>query len=89
MKAGIGPQRKGWIDDDIAFTTGWGFDVSRIGAPVLLMHGKEDRMVPRAHAEWLAENIDNCEFRRFEGEGHLSLLANRMEDAFLWLLSKC
>ena len=47
----------GWIDDDLAFTKPWGFDVSSIAVPVRIWQGDLDLMVPRDHGRWLAERI--------------------------------
>src|SRR6476661_1516032 len=38
----------GWVDDDIAFTKPWGFDVSTITVPVYLTYGRTDNLVPPA-----------------------------------------
>jgi pimeloyl-ACP methyl ester carboxylesterase len=35
------------IDDDLAYVAPWGFDPTLIGAPVLLLHGGQDRVIPR------------------------------------------
>jgi pimeloyl-ACP methyl ester carboxylesterase len=40
----------GWVDDDIAFTKPWGFDVSTITVPVYLTYGRTDNLVPRRTA---------------------------------------
>ena len=47
----------GWVDDDIAFTRPWGFDVESIRIPVYLAYGREDTLVPAAHGDWLAAHI--------------------------------
>src|SRR5664279_4354741 len=45
----------GLIDDDVAFVTPWGFDLTDIGAPVLIVHGGGDRVVPlRTPIGWSA-----------------------------------
>ncbi len=65
----------GWFDDDIAVWEDWGFDPGRIERPVTIWHGGDDRIVPPAHGEWLAENIPGAGFRLLPDEGHLSLWA--------------
>jgi pimeloyl-ACP methyl ester carboxylesterase len=64
----------GMIDDDLAATRSWGFSVSAVTAPVLLLHGTADRMVPSSHAKWLARGIPHAELRLSPGDGHVSVL---------------
>jgi pimeloyl-ACP methyl ester carboxylesterase len=80
IKAGL----DGMVDDDLAYVAPWGFDPGRITVPVLLMHGDEDRMVPSAHARWLARHCPAAELRLCPGEGHISVL-NFAETAVDWL----
>lgn len=47
----------GWIDDDLAMVTGWGFDVAEIRVPVRISYGRADTLVPPAHGEWLAAHV--------------------------------
>jgi pimeloyl-ACP methyl ester carboxylesterase len=64
----------GWFDDDKAEAAGeWGFDLGAIEVPVTVWQGDDDRMVPFAHGQWLAENVAGAKPRLLEGEGHLSL----------------
>jgi pimeloyl-ACP methyl ester carboxylesterase len=59
----------GWLDDDLAFTLPWGFDVSTITVPTSLWYGRADTLVPAAHGDWLAAHIPGVEV--FAGElGH-------------------
>lgn len=66
----------GWIDDDYAFFGDWGFDPAEISVPVSIWQGGEDRIVPVAHAEWLAANIPEARFNLQPDQGHTSLLCN-------------
>jgi pimeloyl-ACP methyl ester carboxylesterase len=47
----------GWVDDGIAFTRPWGFEVESIRVPVYLTYGRSDTLVPAAHGDWLAARI--------------------------------
>ena len=45
--------------------------LKRVEAPTLVVHGREDRMVPVGNAEILAERIPSAELRILEDAGHL------------------
>ena len=64
----------GLIDDDLAFVAPWGFNVTEITAPVLLVQGGQDRVVPPAHADWLLHHCRRSELWFRPGDGHLSIL---------------
>lgn len=64
----------GLIDDDLAYVGPWGCDPAGITAPVLLLHGSQDRVVPSSHSEWLAARCPSAELRLSPDDGHLSIL---------------
>ena len=64
----------GLIDDDLALVAPWGCDLAPIAAPVLLLHGGRDRVVPSTHSEWLARHTPEAELRLFADDGHISVL---------------
>lgn len=66
----------GWLDDDMAFTRPWGFDVASITGPVHVWQGNHDRMVPSAHGQWLAANCGGACPHATPGQGHLSLVVD-------------
>ncbi|ALG05637.1 alpha/beta fold hydrolase [Kibdelosporangium phytohabitans] len=74
----------GLIDDDLAYVTPWACDPARITAPMLLLHGEEDRMIPASHSAWLAAHCPTAELRRTPGDGHISVL-NHAPEALDWL----
>jgi pimeloyl-ACP methyl ester carboxylesterase len=78
----------GWLDDDLAFTSPWGFSVADIQSAVTLWQGDLDLMVPFAHGVWLAGAIPGVDAHLLEGKGHLSIavgFAEQMVDALLSL----
>ncbi|MFL6143766.1 MAG: alpha/beta fold hydrolase [Labedaea sp.] len=74
----------GLVDDDLANVAPWGFDPAAITAPVLLMHGDQDRMVPASHSEWLARRCSSAQLWLYPDEGHISVL-NHAQAALDWL----
>jgi len=78
-----GPE--GMVEDDLAVVAPWGFVPGPVRAPLLLLHGADDRMVPPAHSRWMAERTGGELWIR-RGEGHVSVLS-AAEDALDWLLA--
>ena len=74
----------GLIADDLANVAPWGFDPGQVSAPVLLLHGGQDRIAPIAHAEWLAGRLPSAQLRRYPTDGHISVLRHA-HDALTWL----
>lgn len=88
FKTGLAPGIEGWIEDDLAFVSPWGFDLAEIEVPVLVWQGEEDLMVPGAHGRWLREHVPTAEGEVLEGEGHLTLFVNRVTDVHAWLVER-
>ncbi|SCL34558.1 Pimeloyl-ACP methyl ester carboxylesterase [Micromonospora nigra] len=74
----------GLVDDDIAYVSPWGFDPVSVTAPVLLLHGDRDRVVPAAHSRWLATRCPATTLRLTPDDGHISVLGGAQE-ALEWL----
>ena len=72
LKGGV-RELYGWLDDDLAFTTDWGFSLTDIRVPTYVWQGSTDLMVPFHHGEWLAANIPGAVAHLEPGEGHLSI----------------
>ena len=69
LKTGV----DGWIDDDLAFLTPWGFELTEVSRPVALWQGSLDLMVPYSHGKWLADRLVGASVHLEGGEGHLSV----------------
>jgi pimeloyl-ACP methyl ester carboxylesterase len=63
----------GWVDDDLAFTRSWGFDLKEISVPTAIWQGSADLMVPFAHGQWFSEKLPGATVHLEQGEGHLSV----------------
>jgi pimeloyl-ACP methyl ester carboxylesterase len=78
----------GWVDDDLAFTRPWGFDLGSIEVPATVWQGSDDLMVPFAHGEWLAAAIPGVRARLLPGAGHLSIGVGRAAEIVDDLLAR-
>ena len=84
MRDGLAPGSEGWWEDNCTLRP-WGFSLSDIAVPVLLLHGRQDMFVPFGHGEWLAAHIPGVEARLLDHDGHLTLLTNRIPEVHGWL----
>jgi pimeloyl-ACP methyl ester carboxylesterase len=76
----------GWVDDDLAFLRPWGFDVRDVSVPVLIKYGETDVLVPAAHGEWLAANVQGCVVKIDDEAGHMGSDPEReIADNVHWL----
>ena len=71
VRAGV----DGWLDDDLAFTRPWGFDLAGLDAvPTSVWQGDQDLMVPIGHGRWFADHLPPSVTVHLEaGEGHVSV----------------
>lgn len=76
----------GWVDDDLAFTKPWGFDIAEITVPVEVRYGLTDVLVPAAHGAWLATHVPNATVVAESGEGHMSD-PDRVVELTQWLVT--
>lgn len=77
----------GQIDDDVAFATAWGFDLAEVAAPVLLVQGDLDRVVPPAHAGAMLAALPRAELWVRPDDGHVSVL-DACPAAMDWLIAR-
>jgi pimeloyl-ACP methyl ester carboxylesterase len=86
MDKGLAPGYEGLLDDDLAFTRPWGFDLDGMATKTLLLQGEQDFMVPAAHGRYLALAIPGAEFRVFTEGGHMSML-DHLDQVHAWLMA--
>ncbi|WP_405373915.1 MULTISPECIES: alpha/beta fold hydrolase [unclassified Microbacterium] len=70
---------EGLIDDDIAFTRPWGFDLGNVTTPVVVMHGDLDRVVPPSHGRALADGLRDARLITVADAGHIAILEHLPE----------
>jgi pimeloyl-ACP methyl ester carboxylesterase len=88
MAEGAAKRVEGFRDDNLACVRPWGFDPADIRAPVLLLQGVQDLMVPPTHGRWLAARIPGVEAEISDAEGHITLFVGRIPEVHAWLLER-
>jgi pimeloyl-ACP methyl ester carboxylesterase len=86
-KEALRPGIDGWVDDDLAFTRPWGFDLAEVTAPVFVWQGELDLMVPFDHGRWLGGALPKATPHLEAGEGHLSVVFGALGRMFAELAS--
>ncbi len=82
IRSGLAVSFDGWVDDDVAFTKPWGFDLATIRKPVKIWQGDQDFMVPHAHSHWLKKHISTADLTFIPGQGHVTLLVDYTDKVF-------
>lgn len=75
------------IDDDLAYVAPWGFALSDVVSPTLLLHGVDDRIAPVSHSRRVAELVAGAELRVVPGAGHIAVLGETRQ-AMEWLAAQ-
>jgi pimeloyl-ACP methyl ester carboxylesterase len=60
----------GWIDDCLALTQPWGFDLSDVATPTTVWYGAADVLASKDHHDYLISHLPHAERRELQG-GHL------------------
>jgi len=64
---------EGWLEDDIALVTPWGFDLETITTPVTFWTGRQDQFISWWHTAWMARRVPGADLHVLAAEGHMSL----------------
>ncbi|WP_460605414.1 alpha/beta fold hydrolase [Jatrophihabitans fulvus] len=83
MRATYADGIDGWVDDGVAFTRPWGFDLAAIEVPVSIWYGRHDVLGPRSHPEHLLGAIRGAERHELPG-GHV-LGDSDLDSIYAWL----
>jgi pimeloyl-ACP methyl ester carboxylesterase len=86
MTEGLGQSVSGWVDDDLAFTRPWGFEVESVTVPTSVWWGTADVLVPAGHGEWIAGHVPGAISRIDDSGGHQMDPETRISVLYKWLL---
>lgn len=71
---------EGWLQDDLAMTSPWGFELEAITTPVSFWTGRVDQFVSWRHTVWMAERVPGAHLHVHGDEGHVSLKKNHFPE---------
>ncbi|SRR5579883_3074802 len=77
---------QGTVEDYRILGGDWGFELKEIEAEILLWQGEEDRLLPMAHAKYLADHLSFAQLIVVPNQGHF-LLRSMMEQILTTLTS--
>lgn len=60
----------GWVDDELAQLSAWGFDCRDVVAPTALWYDPDEKVLPAQHSRWLADAIPNATLVTTSALGH-------------------
>jgi pimeloyl-ACP methyl ester carboxylesterase len=70
----------GVADDILSYATDdWGFDLAEVRAPVLLVYGAEDGLVPPEHGRWYEQQLRDASLTVVPDVGHLVIVPGWQE----------
>lgn len=79
---------EGWLEDDIALTTPWGFDLGTVTTPVAFWAGRQDRFISYTHSVWMAQQVPGSDLHLLGAHGHMSLMRALLPDLLGDLIAK-
>jgi pimeloyl-ACP methyl ester carboxylesterase len=77
----------GWVDDVVALSQPWGFDLSQIAAPVKLWAGHDDVFSPASHTRWLGKRIPYSDVEIAPKAAHFGAVSN-LPRILSWVAAK-
>jgi pimeloyl-ACP methyl ester carboxylesterase len=69
----------GLVDEYLAFTSAWGFELGEIAVPVHVYQGMVDELVDPDWAAEIQAAIPDAQLTTYDGEGHMIALTHRVD----------
>lgn len=79
---------EGWLEDDLALTTPWGYDLEAVTTPVTFWSGKQDQFVSYRHSVWMSRRVPSSDLHIYADKGHISLRQDHLPEIMADLLQK-
>lgn len=78
---------RGFTRDGIIFSRPWGFQLNDIKTSVYIWHGDQDKSTPLSMAQYMADQIPDCQLRIIAGKGHF-LMFDHWDEILLTLTNR-